>query len=201
MTRSRRQFEQSLTAPDADDPDPVLIEAIDDAEGRVDDLAQLDEPELRDHAAALGEVGEPFEVREDLAQQALTNLGGLLAGVPGTDRLEVRDSGGGETDTHGPARLLESEALLDVSEVEFAPLLQVDDALDHGAQEGALLGLGLVLRERLYDGDAPTATGEQHRPVGLIDLVHHPAGIGLEVAERNDVLRELRCAAQVEPPT
>ena len=47
------------------------------------------------------------------------------------------------------ARLPEAESLLDVGEVELAPLLQVDDALDHGAQEGTLFGLGLVLREGL----------------------------------------------------
>ena len=66
-----------------------------------------------------------------------------------------------------------------LGEVQFAPRLQVDDALDHGAQERTLLGLGLVLRERLHDGDAATAAGEEHRPVGLVDLVHDPPGLAL----------------------
>lgn len=101
-TRSRRRFELPLAAPDADYPDTILAEAVDDPEGRIDDLAQLDEPELRHHATALREVGQPLDVRNDLAQQALPDLGDLLAGVPGADRLEVRDGGGGEADARSP---------------------------------------------------------------------------------------------------
>jgi len=69
----------------------------------MDDLAKLGEAKLRHHAAALGKVGKPLDVRHHFAQQAFADLGNLLLGIPAADRLEVRDGGGRETDAV-PAR-------------------------------------------------------------------------------------------------
>jgi len=64
------QRKQALTAPDAHDTHPLVVEPVDDAKGRKDDLSQ-----------------QPF-----------ADLSGLLLCIPGAYRLEVLDGRGGEAD-------------------------------------------------------------------------------------------------------
>src|SRR5665647_146603 len=90
--------EKALVAPNPDDAYAVGVQPVDDAERRMDDLAKLSEPELRHHPAALRELGEALDLRDDLAQQPLAHIGSLLLREPGPHRFQVVNGGVGESD-------------------------------------------------------------------------------------------------------
>jgi len=64
----------------------------------MNDLAKLSEAERRHDSAALRELGEVLDLRDDLTQQWLSHIESLLLRVPGADRFQVVASGGGESD-------------------------------------------------------------------------------------------------------
>jgi hypothetical protein len=84
-----RHLQQPLAAPDADNPDAGSVNPIDDAERRIDYLAQIGHPKLRHDAPAFRKAGEAFRLGDELPHQASPHLGHLLIGVPGEDILEI----------------------------------------------------------------------------------------------------------------
>lgn len=91
LEASSRQTQETFAAPHAHDPHTLRVDPVDDAEGRVDDLAQRGHAELGHDAPALVEVGKYFDRSDDLAQQALADLRCALLQVPAPNVLEVDD--------------------------------------------------------------------------------------------------------------
>jgi len=89
----------------------------------------------------------------------------------------------------------EAQSALDGREIRLAALFQIHRAPDDAAQEGVLLRLRLIVRERLNHGDPAPSVGQQHRSARLTDLTNASPGIHLHVAQGNDVLRERRGCA------
>ena len=105
---------RSLAAPDTDHAKAVDLEAIDDAEERVDQLAEPGLVESRHDPAALRELADLAEAIDDLADQPLPYLRRRLLGVPGPDALEIangrlrnRDAGGHSAESEPATRVLQ----------------------------------------------------------------------------------------------
>jgi len=76
----------------------TFTHTVNDAEGRVDDLSQRSDAKLRDDPPALRELGEALDLRHNLAQQALANVGDIQLRIPRANVLEIRDRRVGEAD-------------------------------------------------------------------------------------------------------
>jgi len=85
------QLQQARAAPHPHDAHTTLTHAVNNAEGRVDDLAQRSDAKLRNDPPALWELGEALDLRHDLAQQALANVGNIQLRIPRANVLEIRD--------------------------------------------------------------------------------------------------------------
>lgn len=76
----------------------------------------------------------------------------------------------------------EAEPFLHLGQTVLAILFEVYQPFDDRAQEGALLGLRLVCREGLHDGNATPPAGQQDGATRLANPSDDPPRVDLEGA-------------------
>lgn len=87
-------------------------------------------------------------------------------------------------------RLFQAESRFGLGERQITSSLEIRQAGHHRSHECPLLLCHLAVGNRLNDGDAATAAGQQHRTMSLCRMLDHPARIDLQVGERNNILGE-----------
>jgi hypothetical protein len=83
---------------------------------------------------------------------------------------------------------IDSQTPLHIVKLKLTTSLQVGETGDNRTHELSFLLSSLELRQPLHDGDAPTATGQQHRPTSFVGVTNHLARVDLQVTERHYIL-------------
>jgi hypothetical protein len=156
----------------------------------VDYLPQIRNAEFRYNPTALGKIGQPFHSGYDILYHFHTRTGDLLSGVPVAYFVKIpycriREGNRGYFSRHGFSS--QSEMLFDVCQAHFPALFQIHQSLDDSLQECPLFRLRFEILQRLDDGYAPAAMGQEHRPVRLVHLTDNPARIDLQITHLNNV--------------
>jgi len=84
-------MQQALAAPNADNPHPLGITPVHDAERRMDELPQEGLFEFGHHPSHIRMVGEGLYALEDLRHQPRPDIGHPLLRVPGPHLLEITE--------------------------------------------------------------------------------------------------------------
>src|SRR5665647_1444372 len=183
--------EKALAAPNPDDAYAVGVQPVDDAQRRMDDLAKLSEPELRHHPAALRELGEALDLRDDLRSSRSPTSRACCSAYQARIASRSSTAEAAKVTRRLRGTSVQTETLLDLQQIRLAPLLQIHEALDDVAEKRSLLDLGFVLGQRLHDRDATSPAGQKHRSPRLINLMHDPAGVHLQITQRDNVFGKL----------